>query len=273
MGSESDIPHFVDTARDWASLAPPTPFLRNDGSTERVAESTTGELNRDQAQMYATLDERDQRVLNNWRTQVRCCIFCQKYYREIDNLGQWKCSQYVTDIINDAYTNDPIVLSPLIRADHRWEYNPMRWTAAENQVLSQALTDYLTAGGHLNAMSIIEATQGQNCVGISRFDWRAVDSFRKACIYYTPQSTTYERFHPFHRVCGPLLQRNHTSLPLHDLMYGKMTEESVIRRVPYAQFKRTISSVPNNERAVKLRLQMRSQQLARANWRQNRAVR
>lgn len=215
------------------------------------------------------LDVQEQRILNNWYTQHRRCIFCQKTYLEIDNLGQWLCGQQMSGAVNTSGFGAPQIVTQLVRADHRWMFNPMRWTAADDQVLSQSLANYLQAARHLNAQSIVKTTKGKNCVGVARFDQRATESLLEACSEYTHITRSYVRQFPFSVDCGPMeLRAVRPFLALHDQLYNAATQDTVVRRTPVVSLRRTIASVPDSDRLVMRRLQLRRAQEARERARQ-----
>ena len=58
--------------------------------------------------LYANLNASDQRIVNNWKRQIRTCIFCAKDYLEIENLGQWRCAQPASGIVESSYLCDEI---------------------------------------------------------------------------------------------------------------------------------------------------------------------
>lgn len=206
--------------------------------------------------LYANLSATDQRIVNNWKRQIRTCIFCYKDYLEIENLGQWRCAQQVSDIVESSYMCDKIqVVQQLIRADHRWEYNPMVWMWTDNQVLSPTLTTYLSESGCLNAQSITTSTKGDGCVGVCRFDWRAQQSFRESFTYYTLPIPMYDQFEPFgppSRAGEPLASRS--AEPAHDMLYGKHAPDAHIRLTSSGDMVRTIGSIMDSSDAVEERL-------------------
>lgn len=254
----------IDAPGGIAPLAPPS-LTSSDGATPTIASTA------DLTALRNQLDVQEQQILNNWYTQYRRCIFCQKTYLEIDNLGQWQCAQYISGVVNTAESCSPTVIPQLVRADHRWLYNPVRWAPMDDQVLSQALANYLQAGRHLNAQSIITTTKGKGCAGISRFDKRAADSFYEACSGYTsPARSCKDRF-PFNIDCGPVgLRAVRPYLVLHDQLYNAATEDTVVRRTPAFGLRRTIGSVSDSDRLVVRRLQLQRAKEERERARQAR---
>lgn len=230
-------------------LAPP-PFM---GGLPPAAPPPPPDL----ATLRSQLDTQEQRILNNWYTQYRQCIFCKKTYLEIDNLGQWKCGQHVSGVVDTRDFCKPAVVTHLVRADHRWMFNPVRWSSMDDQVLSQSLVTYLQRGQHLNPQSIIKTTKGKNCVGISRFDRRATDSMLEACSEWSSPLVSYEKHFPYSVEFGPMeARRVRPYLALHDQLYRADTADAVIRRTPVCSFRRTVGSVSDSDRVAMRRLQI-----------------
>lgn len=258
----------MDARGDIVPLAPPPP---PDEVAALLADTASAVATPDLITLRNQLDAQEQHILNNWYTQHRRCIFCQKTYLEIDNMGQWQCAQHVSAVVNTAGFGAPAVIRQMVRADHRWLYNPVRWTPLDDQVLSQALANYLQLARHLHPQSIIKTTKGKNCIGIMRFDRRATDSLYEACSEYTSPARSFERQFPFSIDCGPVeLRAVRPYLALHDQLYSAATEDTVVRRTPAFGLHRTIGSVSDSDRLVMRRLQLRRAQDERERVRQMR---
>lgn len=205
---------------------------------------------------WARLNPNERKIINNWQTQERRCIFCNRTYLEIDNLGQWKCAQSVSALVDIKESSAFQTMKQLVRADHRWAYNPIHWTESDNQILSTDMMNYLKVHGFLHHQSIV-STNSTETHGICRFDWRAKRSFDDAFLYYTCPLQSYKHYHPYDLRVGSISQR--LTLPYltsHDALYSKDSDDSRIVRTPHGEAARTIASVQDSSEAVDRRWRM-----------------